>query len=90
MRKLLSIVAEISRQGRYLDRTLRVEKLNKMAWVEFRHMVKVMNRLMVNLTDFNAVHFALLGSRERRMMRKATAQTRANSGPPRTWPSGCS
>ena len=72
MRKLSSIVLEIDRQGRYLDRMLRVEKLNKMAWVEFRHMVKVMNRLMIDLTDFNAVHFGSSSLRHRKSSIKAT------------------
>ena len=58
MRKLPSIVSEIDRQGRHLNRML-VEKLNKLAWVEFRPVVKVVDRLMFNLTDFNAVHFGL-------------------------------
>ena len=57
MRKLNSIVLGIDRQGRYLDRMLRVERSNKMAWVEFRQTVKVMDRLMVNLTDFQRSAF---------------------------------
>lgn len=57
MRRLPSIVSEIDQQGRYLHGMLRGEKLNKMAWVEFRRTVKVVDRLMVNLTDFNALHF---------------------------------
>lgn len=44
-RAIPSIVAEISRQGRYLDGRLRVEKLNRLARIEFRQMVKVVDRL---------------------------------------------
>ena len=36
------------------------------AWLEFRHIVKVMDRLMVNLTDFNAVHFGPSSLRHRK------------------------
>ena len=57
MREMSSISLGMQRQGQYLDRMLRVEKLNKLALVEFRQMVKLVNRLMVNLTDFNAVYF---------------------------------
>jgi hypothetical protein len=35
MRKRPSIVQEMDRQGRYLDRMLRVKKLNTLAWVSF-------------------------------------------------------
>jgi hypothetical protein len=72
MRKLSSIVLEISRQGHYLDRMLRVERLNKMAWVEFRQTVKAVSRLMFNLTDFNAVHFGLSSLRRRKRSIKAS------------------
>jgi len=51
------IVQEMDRQGQYLHSILKTDRLNKLAWLEFRHIAKVMNRLMVNLTDFNAVHF---------------------------------
>jgi len=57
MRGHSSIVQEMDRQGRYLRSILKTDKLNKLAWLEFRHIVKVMDRLSVNLTDFNAVHF---------------------------------
>ena len=57
MRALSTIIREMDRQGRYLDRTLRPAKLNKMSWVEFRQIVKTVDRLMVNLADFNALHF---------------------------------
>jgi hypothetical protein len=79
MRRLPSIVLEIDRHGRYLDRVLRVGKLNKLAWVEFRHMVKVVDRLMVNLTDFNALHFRPSSLRHRKSPRegsKAAAKAR--------------
>jgi hypothetical protein len=76
MRKLPSIALEIDQQGRYLDRVLRVEKLNSLSWVEFRQMVKVMDRLMVNLTDFNAVHFGPSGSQHRKRTRAATQARR--------------
>jgi len=36
------------------------------AWLEFRHIVKAMDRLMVNLTDFNAVHFGPSSLRHRK------------------------
>jgi hypothetical protein len=46
-RKLTPNVREVDRQGRYLDRMLRVEKLNRhLIWVDFRHVVKVMDMLM--------------------------------------------
>ena len=76
MRKLPIIVPEIDRQGRYLNRMLRVENLNKLAWVEFRQVVKVVNRLMFNLTDFNALHFGPSGSQHRKRTRAATQARR--------------
>ena len=80
MRRLPSIVLEMDRQGRYLDRILRVEKLNKLAWVEFRHTVKVVDRLMVNLTDFNAMHFGRSSLRHRKSPTKAsTAAAKARA-----------
>ena len=45
---------------------------DKLAWLEFRHIVKVMGRLMVNLTDFNAVHFGPSSLRHRKSSIKAT------------------
>jgi hypothetical protein len=62
----------MDRQGRYLHGILKTEKLNKLAWLEFRHIVKVMGRLMVNLTDFNAVHFGPSSFRHRKSSNKAT------------------
>jgi hypothetical protein len=76
MRKLSSIVSEIDRQGRYLDRTLRVEKLNNLPRVEFRQIVKVMDRLMVNLTDFKALYFGPPSLRRR----KSAAEMSSSSG----------
>jgi len=72
MRGHSSIVQEMDRQGRYLRSILKTDKLNKLAWLEFRHIVKVVDRLMVNLTDFNAVHFGPSSLRHRKRSIKAT------------------
>ena len=72
MRNHSSIVQEMDRQGRYLHGILKTDKLNKLAWLEFRHIVKVMGRLMVNLTDFDAVHFGPSSFRHRKSLIKAT------------------
>jgi len=66
MRDHSSIVQEMDRQGRYLHSILKTGKLNKLAWLEFRHVVKVMDQLRVNLTDFNAVHFGPSNLRHRK------------------------
>jgi hypothetical protein len=57
VRKLPSIVSEIDQQGRYLDRILRAHKLEKLSWIEFRRVAGVIDRLSVNLADFNVLHF---------------------------------
>jgi hypothetical protein len=72
MRELPPIILEMGRQGRYLDRILRVEKVNRMAWVEFRKTVKVLDRLMVNLTDFNPLHFRPSSLRHRKSPSKSS------------------
>jgi len=72
MRDHSSIVQEMDRQGRYLHSILKTGKLNKLAWLEFRHVVKVMDQLRVNLTDFNAVHFGPSSLRHGKSSIKAT------------------
>jgi hypothetical protein len=57
MRDVTSIVLEMERQGKRLGGLLRVGRLNTMTRVEFRDLVATANRLMVNLADFNALHF---------------------------------
>ena len=76
MRDRSSIVQEMDRQGRYLHSILKTDRLNKLAWLEFRHIVTVMGRLMVNLTDFNAVHFGPSSLRHRKSAAKASAEAR--------------
>ena len=57
MRDLTSVVLEMERQGKRLRGLLRVGRLNTMTRGEFSDMVAVADRLMVNLADFNALHF---------------------------------
>ena len=57
MRELTSIVLEMDRQGKRLAGLLRVGRLNTMTRDEFRVLVATADRLMVNLADFNALHF---------------------------------
>jgi hypothetical protein len=57
MRELTSIVLEMERQSKRLGGLLRVGRLNTMTRAEFRDLVTIADRLMVNLADFNALHF---------------------------------
>ena len=57
MRELSSVVLEMERQGNHLHRLLRVGRLSTLSWDEFQKMVAVVDRLKVNLTDFNVAHF---------------------------------
>jgi hypothetical protein len=57
MRELTSVVLEMERQGKHLQKLLRVGRLNTMTWKEFREMVTIVDRLTVNLIDFNVLHF---------------------------------
>jgi hypothetical protein len=57
MRELTSVVLEMERQGKRLQKLLRVDRLNTMTWKEFREMVTIVDRLMVNFTDFNVLRF---------------------------------
>ena len=49
-------------QRQSLGRTLRADKLNTLSWVDIRRLVKCWTWLLVNLADFNAVHFGPRGS----------------------------
>ena len=57
MRELTSVVLEMDRQGKRLHGLLRVGKLNTMRRSEFVDLVAIVDKLMVNLTDFNVLHF---------------------------------
>ena len=57
MRELTSVVLEIDRQGKRLHGLLRVGRLNTMRRSEFVDLVAIVDKLMVNLTDFNVLHF---------------------------------
>jgi hypothetical protein len=57
MRALNSLVLEMERQGKRLHQLLKVGRLNTMTQEEFQAMVALVNRLMVNVADFNALHF---------------------------------
>lgn len=72
MRELTSVVLEMERHGKRLRALLRVGRLNTMNRDEFHEMVAIVDRLMVNFTDFNVLHFSprslrrkLSASRER-------------------------
>jgi hypothetical protein len=71
MRELSSVVLEMERQGKRLHALLRVGRLNTMTRDEFREMVAIVDRLSVNLTDFNVLHFGLASLRHRKRTRKA-------------------
>jgi hypothetical protein len=47
----------MERQGKRLQQLLRVGRLNAMTQEEFRTMVALVDRLKVNVADFNALHF---------------------------------
>lgn len=51
------LVLEMERQGKRLHGLLRVGRLNSLTWAEFQELVKVIERLQSNLTDFNVLHF---------------------------------
>ena len=53
MRELSLIVLEMERQGKRLNRLLRVAHLNTLTWPEFQELVTIIERLQVDLTDFN-------------------------------------
>ena len=57
MRELSLLVVEMEHQGERLHGLLRVGSLNTMTRTEFRGMVKLVERLQYNLTDFNVLHF---------------------------------
>jgi hypothetical protein len=57
MRELTSVVLEMDRQGKRLHGLLRVGRLNTMRRSEFVDLVAIADKLMVNLTDFNVLHF---------------------------------
>jgi hypothetical protein len=57
MRELTSVVLEMDRQGKRLHGLLRVGRLNTMRRSEFTELVAIVDKLGVNLTDFNALHF---------------------------------
>jgi hypothetical protein len=57
MRELSLIVLEMERQGKRLNRLLRVAHLNTLTWTEFQELVVIIERLQANLTDFNIRHF---------------------------------
>jgi hypothetical protein len=57
MRELTSIVLEIERLSKRLGGLFRVGRLNTMRRAEFRDLAAIADRLMVNLADFNALHF---------------------------------
>ena len=60
MRELATVAQEMEAQGKRLSKLLKVHKLDTMARGEFCELVAVVDRLMVNLTDFNALHFSPL------------------------------
>jgi hypothetical protein len=57
MRELTSVVLEMDRQGKRLHGLLRVGRLNTMRRSEFLDLVAIVDKLKVNLTDFNVLHF---------------------------------
>ena len=57
MRELTSIVLEMERQGKRMGGLHRVGTLNTMTRAEFHDLVATADRLIVNLADFNALHF---------------------------------
>jgi len=77
MRKLTSVVLELERQGRRLQKLTRTGRLNAMSRDEFLEMVAVVDRLMVNLTDFNVLHFAPSSSQPRKSVRGGSAAAKA-------------
>jgi hypothetical protein len=57
MRELTSVVLEMDQQGKRLHGLLRVGRLNTMRRSEFLDLVTIVDKLKVNLTDFNVLHF---------------------------------
>ena len=57
MWELTSVVLDMDRQGKRLHGLLRVGRLNTMRRQEFFELVEIVDRLGVNLTDFNVLHF---------------------------------
>jgi hypothetical protein len=76
MRELSSVVLEMEQQGKRLSELLRTSQLNAMTRDEFREMVSIVERLMVNFTDFNALHFGSAGFRRAKRTRKAAPDSR--------------
>ena len=76
MRELTSIVLEMGRQSKRLGGLLWVGRLNTMTQAEFRDLVAIADRLMVNLADFNALHFGP-GPSSRRRLKSARKAARA-------------
>ena len=57
MRELSLLVVEMERQGKRLHGLLRVGRLNTMTLAAFREIVKLVESLQYNLTDFNVLRF---------------------------------
>ena len=57
MRELTSVVLEMDRQGKRLHGLLRIGRLNTMRRSEFLDLVTIVDKLNINLTDFNVLHF---------------------------------
>jgi hypothetical protein len=79
MRELTSIVLEMERQGKRLGGLLRVGRLNTMTRAEFRDLVATADRLMVNLADFNALHFGPSRSPDRKCAKLVAATVGASN-----------
>ena len=60
MRELTSVVLEMDRQAKRLHGLLRIGRLNTMRRSEFVDLVAIVDKLMVNLTDFNVLHFGIV------------------------------
>jgi hypothetical protein len=82
MRELTSVVLEMERQGKRLRALLRVGRLNTMTLNEFREMVAIADRLTVNFTDFNALHFAPSSFRHRKFPPRGQFHSRCRLGIP--------
>jgi hypothetical protein len=80
MRDLPLLVLEMERQGKRLNNLLRVGHLNVMTWDEFQELTKIVERLQVNLTDFNVAHFgpqAALETQEVTIVKRPTRSARS-------------
>lgn len=74
MRDVELLVLEMERQGQRLHGMLRVGHLNTMTRKEFLEMIAVVDRLRVNLTDFNVLQFGPKIRREKRRKAVVPAQ----------------